>query len=247
MNYKKPVYPLLNPRGQPYALHPCISIPQTSDSTSNKALGSHGFKRLLLFGIQAHLVEVFVNLGGLSQTIQSIFDGCCKSITMDIIGENRNIIQHRLLSLPTETDSPTVILDDTASEVDDLYSGLQLYYTCRQAALIYSTYVTFPVPRSAAHRDEQLMIIRNAIESSQECGEKQDASAVLLWCAFIGGIVACGSPQQAWYTEQTRNLSARNCIEDWNQLKNFLKSFAWLGAACDIGGHVLWIDMQRDE
>jgi hypothetical protein len=130
--------------------------------------------------------------------------------------------------------------------IDDGFYGLQLYYICRQAALMYSTYVTFPVPRSAAHRDELLMALRDTIESSQDSGEKQDASAILLWCAFLGGIVARGSPQQTWYTEQTRNLSARNGIQNWNQMKNFMRWFAWLGAACDVGGHALWIDMQRD-
>lgn len=234
ISFSKPIYPLLQPDGQPYA-----------DISSTVFLGrvhqaprtNSGFGCLQAAGIPERLVMVFISLGQLSRALKMLNDGSVDRPSYDRIGDYRNLVQHRLLSLPTTEDLHEQILEGrTASQ--DIWS---LYDACRITALLYSTHVTFPVPRTASQREDvltshrtKLLAIGPHIRQSSEVLELQ------LWCTIIGGIASEHGTHRNWYTIEVKRLASLCGVQSSLQLMETMERFAWMEEACQAGARALW-------
>lgn len=234
----KPVYSLFEPDGKPYAYIPPTKLFQTNQSQTLEC--GRGFRYLQSIGIRADVVQTFVDLGQLSQIIQQLGETIYESPTIDMIGDCRNSVQHRLHSLP-----PTAALADRFTPLESstvsFHQILSLYETCRVAALLFSTSVTFPVSRTPRQREEILANLQKhiLIVSQQTC-EDDEILGLLLWCAVVGGISAEHSPMRRWYAAQVSKLSIAYGVQNWHDMKELMNQFAWLDIACEAGGLTLW-------
>ncbi len=117
----------------------------------------------------------------------------------DRIADCRNLVQHRLLSLPTSADPPSFILEDDNSNPT---WALRVYQTCRMTALLYSISVTFPVSWPASQRQQLLLVLREELSAVDQLRGEGDVGVlgVLLWSTVMGGIAAQYSrPLRQWY------------------------------------------------
>jgi hypothetical protein len=234
----KPVYSLFEPDGKPYTYIPPTKLFQTNKPQTLEY--GRGFRYLQSIGIRADIAQIFVDLGQLSQIIQQLGETAYKSPAIDMVGDCRNSVQHRLLSLQpiAAPADPFTILEFGA--ISSL-QALSLYETCRAAALLFSTSVTFPVSRTSHQREEILMNLQEQILIfDQKNSEDRDVLGLLLWCVVIGGIAAEHSPIRQWYAAQVRQLSIEYGVQNWHYMKELMNQFAWLDTACEAGGLTLW-------
>ncbi|EHK48563.1 hypothetical protein TRIATDRAFT_53915 [Trichoderma atroviride IMI 206040] len=234
ISFSKPIYPLLQPDGRLYA-----------DIPTKAFLGeiyqappvSSGFAYLQSAGIPEKLVIVFSGLGRLSRALQMLSDGSVDRPYYDRIGDYRNLVQHRLLSLPTANDLREPILVDRTA----LQPILNLYDACRMTALLYSTHVTFPIPRTASQREDVVTSHRNKLlATGPHISQSTEALELLLWCTVIGGIASEHGTHRHWYTTEVKRLSSLCGVQSCLQLMETMERFAWMEKACQACACALW-------
>ncbi|ORY61792.1 uncharacterized protein BCR38DRAFT_441142 [Pseudomassariella vexata] len=133
---------------------------------------------------------------------------------------SRDIVQHRLLSLPHERDAVEI---------------------CRLAALVFTYGVTYPLPQPRPLRKATEML---SYALKRVRYTRVHATEFLLWAAVIGGIGAdswdhSGS-MVANFTDKIREFRDALNVESWEDAKLVLDKFIWLDAACDEDGRLLW-------
>lgn len=144
----------------------------------------------------------------------------------------RNLLQHRVLSLPARQDG-------TISSIQ--------YEVFRICILIYSIGVTFPLPGPAAPFIPLAKILLSNLQYidleliSSVIPESQDA---FLWVLTMGCIAATGSSERSWFAEKLCSNTFSTGILEWSQYKTRLKKVLWLDLACDMAGRLLWNEVQ---
>jgi hypothetical protein len=234
ISLSEPIYPLLHPDGQPYA---DISSTAFLGTVHQAPRANSGFGCLQAAGIPERLVMAFISLGQLSQALQMLNDGPVDRPAYDRIGDYRNLVQHRLLSLPTAEDLHEQALGDRTA-TQHIWS---LYDTCRMTALLYSTHVTFPVPRTASQREDMLTSHRiKLLATGPHIIQSSQVLELLLWCTVIGGIASEHSTHRHWYTIEVKRLFTLCGVKSSLQLMETMKRFAWMEEACQGGARALW-------
>lgn len=144
----------------------------------------------------------------------------------------RNLLQHRVLSLPSKEDQSTASIQH------------EVFRIC---ALIYSVGVTFPLPGPAAPFMPLATMLLSNLQRinfqlvSSIISEYQD---VFIWVLTMGCIAATGSSERSLFVEKLYEHTLSANIFEWGQYKNRLKNFLWLDIACDMAGKLLWNDLQ---
>lgn len=234
ISLSKPIYPLLQPDGRPYANIPTKTFPGEIYQAS---WASNGFTYLQSAGIPERLVMVFTSLGRLSQAFQMLSDSSVDRPAYDRIGDYRNLVQHRLLSLPTANDlRESILVDRIASQ-----ATLNLYDACRMTTLLYSTHVTFPIPRTTSQREDLVTTHRSKLlATGPHIRQNTQALELLLWCSVIGGIASEHGTHRNWYMTEVKKLSSLCGVKSCLQLMETMKRFAWMEEACQACACVLW-------
>lgn len=190
------------------------------------------FSGIRSLGLSKNLIEVFQAMAVYNSVLERYISGESPQMNNQMICDWRNLLQHRVLSLPARQDS---ILSSTKYEV------------IRICILIYSIGVTFPLPGPAApFMPLAKMLSSNLRNMNFEFGslvlpERQD---LFLWVLTMGCIAAASSLERSWFVER---LYAHTCslgIIQWSQYKTRLKKFLWLDLACDMAGRLLWNEVE---
>lgn len=159
----------------------------------------------------------------------------------------RNVLQHRLLSLPRREFM--------------LARDHSIYEACRLAALVFSDMVLFPLPTVTSVRPRIMGMLRRAIEKwmslqrdigadNDNIEDYKDRKAIeekedhlLLWITTMGALAAATSAEEAmkaWFSESLSRCSARLGITCWNETRRILKRHLWYDGVCDSPGQVIW-------
>lgn len=159
----------------------------------------------------------------------------------------RNVLQHRLLSLPQRQ---FMLARDHA-----------IYEACRLAALAFSDMVLFPLPKVTSVRPHITGMLRRAMEKwmslrqdikpdedddaddeeQRALAEKEDQ--LLLWITTMGALAAATSVKEeirTWFSEALSRCSARLGITQWTDARRILKRHLWYDGVCDSPGQAVW-------
>ena len=123
------------------------------------------------------------------------------------LATQRNVIQHRLLSLSTESASPS-------------------FSMCRVAALIFCFGVLYPIPDARP-------LTRLCVELAWMLASKHDLShEMLFWVTMLGGIAAQGGEREGFYLDRLSQLVGLSKAS-WPDTKEIFRGFLWYDRACD--------------
>jgi len=158
--------------------------------------------------------------------IESYVEGRWTARTASTIIDQRNYVQHRLMSLPTKQE-----LDDGGvMDVDPLYES------CRLATIAYSFLVVFPLPpvigpfeAVAAELRQELLTVHLEFQDSS-------TAQLVLWITVMGGIAALGLPERLWFRSRVNILRAHLGVTSWPELKAVLQQFLWHPSTNDPDG-----------
>ncbi|KAL3446116.1 hypothetical protein BJX65DRAFT_309350 [Aspergillus insuetus] len=265
----KPIYPIMSVLGYRLILQPPAQLFETHgyyDTGGSSSPPGSGFDELYFLHppVKQCLVQVFKHLGEYSAVVQ-FFQGdstnrpYCTPIVLDLIGDSRNLVTHRLLSLPDEQDpvdevlacSQSLFLLDFSSSnnnnnnnntnkpypsPDRNQLSWDIYLTCRLSAILYAVHVTFPLPRAAIVRKT---LLDSLIPRLYDLCARDIASPLIIWCLAV---VVSTMNDEAPKTLVA--CAARLCwesgIDNVEKLSSLLRAFAWVDAAVKGNWKDLW-------
>jgi hypothetical protein len=232
----KPVFPIVEVEGNVTTfLPPLHAFPFPGDPSRQTKLG---FRVLLSTHppVKDAIVDVFLHLSLYSTIVQRRYGQNIEPSDCDRLADFRNQVHHTLFSLPDEQDPPETVFEMGYLTPGDVSVTHELYLTCRLAAKLYATHVTFPVPRSALLR----AIILPPLASKLDRITQTISSPLTLWCATVAAIAAEETPENCQLTEHVQGLCQQLKITSYKSFINILQSFAWVEVACSEGCYRLW-------
>ena len=165
-----------------------------------------------------------------------IIDNHCRGIisipSITVLIDQRNTVQHNLLSLPTGAELE-------ASEV----RFTALYDSICHTAIIYSAAVIFPLPPLTGILRRFATVLKTIMKESQSDPDWRHCPKTLIWMLVLGGIAATDTPERKWYVQNLAAVSAALKIEEWEDVEEELGAYLWLQSACDAGGQLLWVEV----
>jgi hypothetical protein len=190
------------------------------------------FSGIYSLGLSEGFIEVFQAMAAYTSVLERYISGDSSQLNNQTLCDWRNLLQHRVLSLPPRNDKTVASIQ---------------YEVFRLSALIYSFGVTFPLPGPAAPFIPLAKILLSNLQSlnfqlvSSISPESQD---VFLWILTMGCIAATGSAERSGFAEKLYAHTLSADILEWSQYKTRLKNFLWLDIACDLAGRLLWNELQ---
>ncbi|GFF51616.1 hypothetical protein IFM51744_07633 [Aspergillus udagawae] len=232
----KPLFPRVDVEGNEINLPSPLSVfPLPDDPSTMKRLG---FRELLSTcpAVQGPIVDVFLHLSEYSTLVQWYYNRHLDPSDCDRFADVRNQVHHAIFSLPDEHDPVESILDMCQVSPDDFSVSHGLYLTCRLAANLYATHVTFPLPRSALIRAMILPLLASKLDQMTQVL----CSPLLLWCATVAAISAEERPEHARLVEHVGTLCRGLSVTSYPHFVGILETFAWVDVACSEGCLRLW-------
>lgn len=246
----KPIYPLLNLVGEPMQYpSPCralkVALVQFPHYYSNNG-GFHQLKSLLP-PVRQTIVEACLGIREYSQYLDAVQLDQRALCTTHGLGDFRDIVHHRFMSLPDENDLNDVIMDvpryTPASSVT-CQSTRSIYFMIRSAIFLYITHVTFPLPRGLALRKRLLAEILSYFTPPDSIPHGTPLE-LFLWPAAIAAIAAKDERCRAQFVGIMQTLCQKTGISNFDDFRRTMQSFAWVNCACDREGYVAWADSQK--
>ncbi|KAL2842086.1 hypothetical protein BJX68DRAFT_168303 [Aspergillus pseudodeflectus] len=225
---RKPLYPMIDVHGQQLELDPPLVLFAPDASDDLRKPGS-GFNELLLMEQPVHqrLVNVFSHVGELSYAMDIIPTQSHSPRLLELLADSRDLVHHRLFSLPNEDDAPGQILRlDGQSTGQEQF--LELYLTCRLAVLLYATHVTFPIPRSSVVRS---VLLHSLCPKLQFLAQQGFSSPLFLWCTSVALVALDETGPFAETLGLFQKVSRDLHITTLPSLLNLLHLFAWSDTA----------------
>ncbi|KAF4164736.1 hypothetical protein CNMCM6936_008789 [Aspergillus lentulus] len=232
----KPLFPRVDVEGNEINLpSPLRVFPLPDDSSTTKNVG---FRYLLSVcpPVQGPIVDVFLHLCEYSTLVQWYYNRHLDRSDCDSFADVRNQVHHAIFSLPDEQDPVESVLDMRDLSPDDFSVSHGLYLTCRLAANLYATHVTFPLPRSALIRAMILPLLASKLDQMTQV----ECSPLLLWCATVAAIAAEEMPEHPRLVEHVETLCRRLSVTSYPLFVGILETFAWVEVACSEGCRRLW-------
>ncbi|RDW86635.1 uncharacterized protein DSM5745_03277 [Aspergillus mulundensis] len=186
----KPVYPVMGAHGQrlDLDLQPPSLLFQPHGYHEGPDPAGSGFHELFYLWppIKHDLIDVFIELGQYAAVLQHLHGNPCSPAILDLLGDSRNLIHHRLLSLPDEHDPVDMILEHDQTPRTEANCrwklSLDIYHAARLSAILYAVHVTFPLPYSKAPRDILLYCLRPRLHNLHT---QNLTSPLLIWCLAV--------------------------------------------------------------
>jgi hypothetical protein len=181
-------------------------------------------------------VDVFLHLSEYSTLVQWYYNRHLDPSDCDSFADVRNQVHHAIFNLPDEQDPVESVLDMCNLSPDDFSVSHGLYLTCRLAANLYATHVTFPLPRSALIRTMILPLLASKLDQMTQVV----CNPLLLWCATVAAIAAEEMPEHARLVEHVEILCRGLHVTSYPHFLGILETFAWVEVACSEGCRRLW-------
>ncbi|RAK95934.1 Cys6 transcription factor domain-containing protein [Aspergillus ibericus CBS 121593] len=196
--------------------------------------GSHGSGRFAEVGLPADMRPIFEAMALYTAMVEQYLRGEIARPDTQAMCDQRNLIQHGLLSLhPAEGSS------DSA----------RFYEVCRASALIFSVGVIFPLPAATAPFAALVQTLRTHLGDApplEDGGPAFPAAPALrLWIIAMGGIAATGTPEREWFVGRLQHSARQAGLGEWQALRQSLQTILWLDSACDAAGEQLWTEAQE--
>ncbi|KAL2849936.1 hypothetical protein BJY01DRAFT_138862 [Aspergillus pseudoustus] len=253
----KPIYPVMSVLGYRLILQPPALLFKPHgyyDKDCSSCPAGSGFDELSFLRppVKQNLILAFKHLGEYSTVLQ-FFQGddstnssssICSPMVRDLIGDSRNLVHHRLLSLPDENHPVDDILalaeaipDSKPYPPPNLNQlSSDIYLACRLSAILYAIHVTFPLPRSSSVRKTLLESLTPRLEDLCARGI---SSTLLAWCLVVV-ISTMGKRAPQTLVGYAGRLCRELGVDGVEKLSDLLKAFAWVNAAVKDDWKGMW-------
>ncbi|KAL2814249.1 hypothetical protein BJX63DRAFT_431408 [Aspergillus granulosus] len=241
---EKPTFPMLSTNGQPILYSSpfrALRVPEVPRHLS----GNGGFTQLKSLDppVRQSIVDVYLDISEYSQCLDFLEHS--ETCLVHELGDCRDIVHHRFMSLPDSHDSNELIMDILHHSPDACQQTRLLYFLLRLSGLLYITHVTFPLPRPLRLRKLLLSQLSTYCASIVDCNFSADVPLELfLWPATISAIAARDEPCRMQFILLVNKLCKATGILTWEQFRCTMRSFAWVDCACDQEGQHVWTDAQ---
>jgi hypothetical protein len=192
-----------------------------------------GFLELDPSSITREVLDVLQAMSNLTIDIESYCQGAPATSDLVTLTNERNKIQHTLLSLPTyEELSPFQV------------SSPCFYESIRLTSLVYSLAVIFPLPAIRSTHQQLATLLKSVLAAPNAARYWKEFPSLLLWCLTLGGIAASSTQCRNWYVQNIMALSTQMGLYAWQDITNEMKRYLWLESACDVSGRELWMEVR---
>ena len=189
-------------------------------------------------GFTKELAETFHAMKIYTSMLDGYQRGALKTFDLSLIADQRNIIQHHVLSLPRASEIKVVFTVKVKG----------VYEVCRIATLIFSMGVMFPLQKlSTAYNPlvKQLKLELLELKAMMDIYQPEVLDLVI-WVATLGAIAAEKTIERSWFVHVLKHLTEHARISRWNDLEERLERILWLRNACNDAGYRLWLEVQDE-
>ncbi|KAL2785448.1 hypothetical protein BJX66DRAFT_343086 [Aspergillus keveii] len=240
----KPAYPLLDLTGKPIPYSPpcqALRIPQIPRPSEI------GFAKLGLLEPPVHqsIIDTFQDIAEYSHCLDILSQR--DSYSLDELGDCRDIIHHRLMSLPDDEVLCEFIMDLSGNpkpRFEAQHRTRFTYLLLRSAMLLYITHVTFPFPRPLLLRQRLLGDIASHFTKIGPDFPGCVPVELYLWPAVIAAIAARDEPCRALFVGIVRRLCGLRVVVTFEEFLVTMRAFAWVRCACDEGALGVWDEVR---
>ncbi|CEL00899.1 hypothetical protein ASPCAL00491 [Aspergillus calidoustus] len=228
-----PIYPPLGAHGQvldlkaPLALFNIRGLGLPSNSPAGL-----GFQALASLSprIRQEVINVFTNVGQYSCVVQYYSIETCSPAILDLLGDSRNLVHHRLFSLLDENADLSQVLEShgpSAEEDSDL--SQELYLFCRSSVILYAVHVSYPIPRPQGLRTRILATLRPRLDRLMATSHGA-LEPLLLW-SLVVIVISSGDIAPVQLLKYVGQLCSKLKVDSKEKLLRILRSFAWVESA----------------
>ncbi|KAL5343564.1 hypothetical protein BJX70DRAFT_114862 [Aspergillus crustosus] len=225
----KPIYPIVGIAGKPLDLQPPSLLFQPHGYRDPLDLAGSGFHELFTMWppVKQEVVQPLIHLGQFSQVVQHYSSGACSPVVLDLLGDCRNLVHHRLLSLPNEYDPTASYLEYTEEDNDENELSREIYLTAHLTAVLFALHVTFPLPRNIQNRQ---IIIDALWVRYDRLSELKASGPMVLWCIAVAVSMLGEDSRESLISYMARLLEDAG-VHSVKDLADVLRIFAWVDAA----------------
>jgi len=184
------------------------------------------------------LLEVIQDICDFTVVVENHAAGRWMPRTSPEIIDQRNFVQHRLMSLPSEQEmvaNGTV----TAGNIDPQYE------CCRLVCIIYSFIVVFPVPPVVGPFETLTERLKTILQATEWRFFDRLRLRLHMWILIMGAIASIGLPDRPWFLLRTMEVLKELDMHRWKDLKALLKRFLWHPRTSDFDGLDVWTAIQE--
>jgi hypothetical protein len=92
--------------------------------------------------------------------------------------------------------------------------------------------------------EELAALLRNEVSVLNTLDLCIEDSKLLVWVLVMGGIAAVDTLERIWFVSMLREVVGAVDIGSWEEMRDLLGGFLWLGSANDVDGRVLWEEVE---
>ncbi|KIV77684.1 hypothetical protein PV11_09467 [Exophiala sideris] len=221
----RPVFPFVPRFGSP--ADELLRVAASCPSLPVLGTGFSDLERVLDAEQVAPLSTVLRYMSAYTLALESFAVDVHHLLTLGLLADLRNFVQHSLLSLTPHRSS-------NSDRVPPLFE------MCHTVAIIYSWIVIFPAPVQAMPFHKTAMRIRELLDSDQVDSYWTEVPWLMIWIVVMGAIASLGSCQEQGYVRFLSRALQRLNIHSWAVLKGRLEMFLWYSRASDLDGLDLW-------
>ena len=198
------------------------TLSRQRQSISPDRLGSgHAFSSTV-GGLPPDALETLLNLVAVDN-IMSRFNESL-SDAMERLLSLRNAALHMLISLPTWSELSVEAKEGRHSSIYDI---------CRLTSVIYATAVMLGMPPHLGWHVVLAARLRSLLETVALDQWREDASDLLMWSLFIGGLASYRSEHRVYFEETLRGVLRRRDLASWPSVRSILHGYLWSDSACE--------------
>ena len=162
--------------------------------------------------------------------------GAVKNLDMALIADQRNLIQHHLMSLPTAAEMKVV----STAKVKGVYE------VCRIATLIFSMGIVLPLQKLCAAYNPLVEKLKLELLELQDTIDiyQPEVLELIIWVTVLGAIAAEKTSKRSWFVHVLKHLTEPLLLSGWEDLEDRLEGILWLRNACNNAGYRLWQEVQ---
>jgi hypothetical protein len=224
----RPVFPFVSRFGSP--ADELLRVAAACPSLPALGTGFSDLERVLDAEQVAPLGTVLRCMSAYTLALESFAGESQPLLTLGLLADLRNFVQHGLLSLtPRRSSDPDRVPP--------------LFEMCHTAAIVYSWTVVFPAPVHAMPFHDAATRIRELLGGDQVESYWTEVPWLMTWIVVMGAIASLGSCEERGYVRFLGRALQRLDIHSWTVLKGRLERFLWYSRASDLDGLDLWQEM----
>jgi hypothetical protein len=181
----------------------------------------------------SNLFSVIRAMCGYTVMVYNHCEGRAFQESLCAVADQRNFIQHKLMSLPENSYNHLQFHDDG------------MYEATRLAVIIYSFLVVYPASTAALPFIELSSRLRRQLSYIDTSKKTCEELKPFVWILFMGGIASVGSEEHPWFVSSSTIFSDVIHLNAWTDVKKLLECFLWLGSTNDADGMELWAEINQ--